>query len=61
MYMQNSKYQKQSHSYVHHQTTNVIIGSLLVLLLSIYSDSIRSLIPTKTISFFLLKTYIINI
>ena len=55
MYMQNSKYQKQSHSYVHHQTTNVIIGSLLVLLLSIYSDSIRSLIPTKTISFFFTK------
>ena len=52
MYIQNKKYTNRIHSYTKNKNTNVILGALLILLLSIYSDSVRSLLPKKTISFF---------
>jgi len=52
MYIQNRKNTHQTHSYTNNKNTNVILGALLILLLSIYSDSVRSLLPKKTIDFF---------
>jgi hypothetical protein len=52
MYIQNRKNTHQTHSYTSNKNTNVILGALLILLLSIYSDSVRSLLPKKTIDFF---------
>jgi len=52
MYIQNNKYKTHVESYENNRHVNVILGALLIILLSIYSDSIRSLIPKKTISFF---------
>lgn len=55
MYVQNTNYRKQIHERVNNKHINVIMGALLVILLSIYSDSIRDLLPKKTISFFFTK------
>ena len=52
MYIQNRKNTHQTHSYTNNKNTNVILGALLILLLSIYSDSVRALLPKKTIDFF---------
>lgn len=55
MHVQNTNYRKQIHERVNNKHINVIMGALLVILLSIYSDSIRDLLPKKTISFFFTK------
>ena len=55
MHIQSDNYRKQIHEQVNNKHTNVILGGLLVILLSIYSDSINSLLPKKTMSFFFSK------
>ena len=61
MYIQNRKNTHQTHSYTNNKNTNVILGALLILLLSIYSDSVRSLLPKKQLIFFIIKKSILNI
>jgi hypothetical protein len=56
MYIQNDKYKQSTHEYSDNNYTHAVLGALLILLLSIYSDAVRSLIPEQTITFFFNKS-----